>query len=591
MGSVLDGSRIVGACRRAGERVRKTAGESILCRPKWERDVFAHSGLVSRLGRLHPGQHLVNAVAGSRIFGWLYSYWSALCGAYTRGLALLFAPFALTMALRMALAGRYLMTAGLLFFTAFCMLLPAGVRLRDWMLSSLPGRLWTRAGQEVPPGAHNRSVYLYWLICGLLGGAAGWSSGVGLGLAVTLAGALAPLLFAVPPVWAAGLLCLLLPVCGTSVCWALSIYTAVSYLFARAFGGLSGKPLDYADILLLLFPLFCGVSAAFSFNRADSVKVFAMWVGLFFCVFFIKRSIRSRRQLAGTLGALAAGAAISGLVGIAQYLSGTVDTTWTDTALFEDIALRVYSTFENPNVYGEYLLLMMPLVMALLLYVKKGWQKLLLGALEVLLLVNMALTYSRGCYVGLALTAVVFLWNCSKKWLGAICVLGVPLAVLLMPESVVMRILSIGNMSDTSTSYRIQIYIGTLMMLAVYWLGGVGLGEGAFNAVYPAFALTAIAAPHPHSLFFELVVAFGIVGLLYFLLVLAVYRRNLKKEQQGLSRRSRLLLVGFAAVMWGFVLQSIFDYTWYNYRVFQLFWIVVALGIAAPAALKEPAHD
>lgn len=591
MGSVLDGSWIVGVCRKVSERIGETARQSILCGPKWERDLFVHSGLVRRLGALHPGQHMVDAVANSRIFGWLYAYWGNLCAARTAGLQLLLMPAALLMALRMALAGRYGMTGVLLLFAVLCLLLPAGARIGDWISSSLSGRLWARTGHTLPEGEHTRSMYLYLLVCGLLGGAVGWTSGVTFGLAVTLAAALFPILFAVPPVWAVGLLCLLMPICGTSVCWALSIYTAVTYLFARAFGELSGKPLDYCDILLLIFPLFCGISTVFSFDRADSLKVSIMWGGLFVCVFFVKRAVRSRAQLAGVLAALAAGAGLTGFMGLWQYFSGMVDTTWTDTALFEDIALRVYSTFGNPNVYGEYLLLMMPLVMALLLYVKKNWQRALLAVLEVLLFVNMGLTYSRGCYVGLVLTAVVFLWNCSKKWLGALVVLGAPLAVLLMPESVAMRILSIGNMSDTSTSYRIQIYIGTLMMLAVYWMSGVGLGEGAFNTVYPTFALTAVIAPHPHSLFFELVVAFGIAGLLYFLLLLAVYQRNIKKEQRGLSRRSRLLLLGFGAVLWGFVLQSVFDYTWYNYRVFQLFWIIIALGLAAPAALKESVDD
>jgi hypothetical protein len=211
----------------------------------------------------------------------------------------------------------------------------------------------------------------------------------------------------------------------------------------------------------------------------------------------------------------------------------------------------------------------------------------LLWGVDLLLAANMLLTYSRGCYVGIALTAVVFLWNYSKKWLAAIAAVGVPLAIAVMPASVMSRILSIGNMSDSSTSYRMMIYIGTLLMFGRYWFSGVGIGEGAYNVIYPYYALTGIIAPHSHSLFFQSVVSFGIVGLLYLVVLWTVYQRRVKGTQKHLCRQDRLLTAGFNAVMWGMLVQSIFDYTWYNYRVFQLFWLVLALGFAATQVLAN----
>lgn len=162
----------------------------------------------------------------------------------------------------------------------------------------------------------------------------------------------------------------------------MSVLTGISYLFSRAFGGLRGQAPDYLDVLLMMFPFFCLVSSLFSSDRADSLRVSFMWLGLFFCVFFIKRAVRTRRQLLAVLGALTAGAAITGLYGVAQYFSGMVNTTWTDTALFEGIELRVYSTFANPNVYGEYQLLLIPLVTALVFYARKIWQRTLLVAID-----------------------------------------------------------------------------------------------------------------------------------------------------------------------------------------------------------------
>ncbi len=44
-----------------------------------------------------------------------------------------------------------------------------------------------------------------------------------------------------------------------------------------------------------------------------------------------------------------------------QYAFGwTTSNAWIDEEMFEDATMRVYSTLGNPNVLGEYLLLVLP---------------------------------------------------------------------------------------------------------------------------------------------------------------------------------------------------------------------------------------
>lgn len=577
----LGGSAILRFCRRAAIKTYDTARQSLLFGGGRREGAMEHSGIAAAMNRVHPVEGAVACMGRSRILGWLYHYWGNLSAGRLMGFLALFAPLLGLLALRMVLAGRWLAAGGLLIGLGLCVVLFAGEgTLGGWLQGSFLGKRL-----PLPAGEAQRSVYLYLGCCGLAGGAVGWLAGITYGVAAAAVLAILPAIFRIPP---AGMLCLLLallPLCGTSICWALSAAVAVVYFFARAFGNLPGKKISGWDLLLMVFPLFCVVSAAFSFARGDSIKVIAMWLGLFICVPFVRRIVTGRKQLIAALASLTVEAAASGCYGLFQYFSGMVDTTWTDTTLFEDLQLRVYSTFANPNVYGEFLLLAIPLVAALALYMK-GWKRWLLWAVDALLMVNMVLTYSRGCYVGIALTVVVFLWNFSKKWLAAFAAVGIPLALMMMPESVMSRILSIGNMSDSSTSYRMMIYIGTLLMFTRYWFGGVGIGEAAFNAIYPYYALSGIIAPHSHSLFFQAVVSFGIMGLVYLLWVWAGYQRRVNRDQLAMPRRDRMLMIGFGSVMWGMLVQSVFDYTWYNYRVFQLFWIVIVLGFAAAEALK-----
>lgn len=438
---------------------------------------------------------------------------------------------------------------------------------------------------------HHKDAFfgrIIWLLLSLaVGIAAGLMQGIGLGIAWGGAMAALPRVFSLPPFWIFCALLIILPIGNTTLCWILGLLMLITYLFDRAFGGAEGKPWDRSDVLLLIFPLFCLLSSAFSADVADSFKVVGMWSGLFLCAPLVRRVVCSKKQLILSLLWLAAGGILSGGVGLYQYFSGMVETFWTDTALFEDLELRVYSTFANPNVYGEFLILLIPLLAALAIYMKKLMWRVLLIGVELLLLVNLGLTYSRGCYCGLALAAVVFLWYYNKKWMMGILIAAVPIVLLALPETVMERIMSIGNMADGSTAYRMYVYLGTLAMMGVYWFCGIGIGEGAYQAVYPAFAYTNIEeAPHSHSLFLQAAVSFGIMGAIYLIILFYQYQKNLKVESASLQGRERLLIIGFQSVMWGFILQSLFDYTWYNYRIFQLFWIILMLGFAAPAILK-----
>ena len=153
-----------------------------------------------------------------------------------------------------------------------------------------------------------------------------------------------------------------------------------------------------------------------------------------------------------------------------------------------------------------------------------------------------------------------------------------------LPESIINRFLSIGNMGDSSTSYRVYIWMGTLAMLADYWFSGIGLGITSFNTIYPIYSYNNISAPHSHNLYLQLVVEFGIVGLIVFLGMLY----NFYKETIiSICKKKNILTSSLIAGVSGFMLQSMFDHTWYNYRVVLIFWIIIAFGLVSTKVSKS----
>lgn len=275
---------------------------------------------------------------------------------------------------------------------------------------------------------------------------------------------------------------------------------------------------------------------------------------------------------------LAAGVLVAGYGFLQRMMPWRFRNVWTDLDMFSNVAFRVYSTLENPNVLGEYFLLVIPVGMAMTL-TRRGLGRLLCGVATALMAVCLVLTYSRGCYLGILVAVAIFLLLLDRRFLllGVVAVLFSP---LYLPQSVLTRFTSIGNMGDSSTSYRVYIWLGTLAMLKDYWFSGVGPGEAAFNMVYPEYAYNAITAPHSHSLFLQLVCDLGICGLLVFLLlVVGFYRMMFTAIRREADRRARIFQIAGVAAISGFLIEGMTDYAFYNYRVTLLFWAMLGLCV------------
>lgn len=276
---------------------------------------------------------------------------------------------------------------------------------------------------------------------------------------------------------------------------------------------------------------------------------------------------------------LAVGVVVS-LYGFYQYLfPEQFRNVWTDEDMFSSITFRVYSTLENPNVLGEYFLLVIPLGCAMILTMDSWPKRIVCLAATGLMGVCLILTYSRGCYLGLLFAAAVFLVLLDKRFL-VLGIVAVALCPLYLPESVLSRFTSIGNMGDTSTSYRVYIWMGTLAMLKDYWFCGVGPGMDAYNMVYPEYAYNAITAPHSHNLYLQIMCDTGVCGIVVFLiLMVAFYRMMFTAIRHETDRKAQIYQIAGTAAITGFLVQSMTDYTFYNYRVMLLFWVVLGLCV------------
>lgn len=339
-----------------------------------------------------------------------------------------------------------------------------------------------------------------------------------------------------------------------------------------------GMGLALAFLLLIFL-----VSSITSFAVFNSLTVWCMYFVFMGFYFVIINSVKSRREIVGLLRVFVLAGALVALYGVLQYVFGwNTSNAWIDEEMFENDTMRVYSTLENPNVLGEYLLLVLPISAVFMCRHKcTELSKWAYMAVTAVLFVCLILTQSRGCWLGFMLAAVIFVTFTNGRLWGLVPIV-LAIVPFIIPQTIVDRLLSIGNMEDSSTSYRVFIWFGTLAMLRDFFIGGIGMGEKAFNSVYPFYSYNAIIAPHSHNLYLQLVTESGIAALAVFIVCMVIFIRRMTSIYNGNEKTSEssMLAVGFISGLSGFLLQSMFDYTFYNYRVMAMFFMFMAMGMA-----------
>ena len=342
--------------------------------------------------------------------------------------------------------------------------------------------------------------------------------------------------------------------------------------------------MGYLQLLILLLALLhllggvigYGGGATLACGAARAVLTLAFFPAssLFSSPLWRRRITRALQISAGALS----------LGGILQYFFTEMELRWLDADRFALLGGRVSLSFGNPNLLAAYLLLVLPLSLgdATDREEKRGWRVLssILLGLEGLCLL---LTWSRGAWLG-AIAAVLVYLLLSRTRTRALLLLGaLPTALLLpaLPRAVLLRFGSIGSLADSSTRYRVYTWRGVLRMLRAHPFG-IGTGESAFRAVYPAYAVSGTeSVMHAHNLLLGTAVSLGLPGLLVLLLLLLLWGLWVLHGCARLSGRARVTLLAPSAGLLGFLVMGCFDDPWYHFGVFAAFWIQLALSLSA----------
>ena len=335
-----------------------------------------------------------------------------------------------------------------------------------------------------------------------------------------------------------------------------------------------------------------------SFSYAASASQAAVHISFILFYFVVVNTIRTGKQWTALVKLFLISAFVVALYGIMQNFLGVNSTeSWLDEEMFQDIEVRVYSFFNNPNVLGEFLVMTIPLTAAVIWGKIREEHKALFGFILLSMAACMIFTWSRGAWLGVFIACALFFVIMDKRWVfvGILALLVLPLLLVLSGNTAILeRLLSVGNTSDSSTAYRVAIWQAAVKMIRDFWISGIGIGSEAFKMVYPVYSLAgADFALHSHNLYLQIWVEMGVIGIgsllaMTVMFIKQVFSSNVIKQRKTDSKAKIVLALG--AGFLGFMFQGLTDYVWYNYKILMIYWIIIALGISGVNILAQTAE-
>ena len=370
-----------------------------------------------------------------------------------------------------------------------------------------------------------------------------------------------------------------------------------------------GERIDWNLFEVFLFIYFLIViislagSSLFYLSFKGFLKTFT-YLGFYFsAVQYFKNNLG---KIPLTIFVIALCASSQGIIGIFQNFSQVGEiSTWQDVTNInpEDVMTRVYGTLMpyNPNLYGGYLVASLPCLFgSFILGVLDKKYKLAGVFLTLASITSFALILSgcRGAYVGFLAIMLCFFGFLAKfiwkdlenkkeffkkiylSFLGSIVAFSA--CIVLFVSSIRTRVLSIFAMrSDSSTSFRFNVYQSAIQMAKDNWPLGIGVGNQNFREIYGLYMRTGFDALSAYCVFLEISVESGIFALLAFLAFLvALGYKAIKFILDTKDLKSSIIVTISIISIIAIMVHGLVDTIFFRPQVQFIFWTMVAFVTA-----------
>ncbi|KAF0208971.1 MAG: O-antigen ligase family protein [Actinomycetota bacterium] len=274
--------------------------------------------------------------------------------------------------------------------------------------------------------------------------------------------------------------------------------------------GPEGFPRIGIELPAIVFLGWALLSAVFTGAQASVIATWVRYASylMLVCVVAAVAVDPARRRM--MLWILVIVGSVTVVHGFWQYVNPTVYIGM--DGLDTSVATRVFATFENPNFYAEFLVLVFAVTLALV-FAEKGVLRYIAIVLLVAQAMALLLTYTRGSWLALALGLGIVVLMIDARLIWPFVLSGA--AIVPFVPGVLDRVASIFSLEGTA-SFRLKLWEVAGESIAERPLFGAGLGR-----FYDAFRATVLSHPEitlgylsygAHNSYFQLAAEVGILG-------------------------------------------------------------------------------
>ncbi|HEY3375698.1 MAG TPA: O-antigen ligase family protein [Candidatus Aquicultor sp.] len=380
-----------------------------------------------------------------------------------------------------------------------------------------------------------------------------------------------------------------IPLDVVTICMGLII---LSYMIHNAGKRNSSTATPFTWAFLAFF-IISAISMVIAPSMVEAATTFMRFAGYFLLVAVIGRSVKSRETLTWILVLMVAAGAVTALYGIYQYIYIPDSSAKIGVyGLGQDVLARAGSTFGNSNFYAEYLVLIVPIGLALTIGSRNWFRRTIIGSATILLFIALVLTYTRGSWLGAAI-GIVLMSLLTEAWLFWVWA-GLFAVALVAAPGVANRVASMADMSGGTAGFRMRLWHIAYGIIREHPLIGIGIGN-----YYEAF--TNYIFKHPessvgwviygaHNSYLTLFAETGVFGILSFIAIILISIRyglflaHAKAQDKYLSWINSALFAGVV----GFAINSLTSNSFHHPQGAVFFWVALGLQVAIGNMAAEP---
>jgi O-antigen ligase len=218
--------------------------------------------------------------------------------------------------------------------------------------------------------------------------------------------------------------------------------------------------------------------------------------------------------------------------------------------------------FSNANAFGAASMFAAPFWIALAVWIKNRYARVIFGSTALILILSIFLSNSRSAILGL-LFAIIFFSIIGKKIKHLIAIVAA-LVVLFAASPLVRIVSSVGLRLERGSSSRVVIWENSLEIFKENFV--FGIGSGNFGPVYSPYLNTTFdrgfmeAVAHAHNEILHTAVEFGIAGLILIVVLFYVpFKKAFTLLKKPLHLHERAVVYGLIGILFANLGNCLFD--------------------------------